>query len=83
MYNGAAGPARKDRGGGWIGLADGARPDAIPNAAGGEGRHGVATRGNANPMRTMFRFGAVRHLEPGSVNLPIRKRLTNANHLQL
>jgi hypothetical protein len=26
-----------------IGLADGARPDAIPNAAGGEGGHGAAT----------------------------------------
>jgi hypothetical protein len=26
-----------------IGLADGARPDAIPNAAGGEGGHGTAT----------------------------------------
>ena len=36
-----------------------------------------------SPTRAMFRFGAVRHLHPGSVNLPIRKRLTNANHLQL
>ena len=26
-----------------IGLADGARPDAIPNAAGGEGGHRAAT----------------------------------------
>jgi hypothetical protein len=26
-----------------IGLADGARADAIPNAAGGEGGHGAAT----------------------------------------
>ena len=26
-----------------LGLADGARPDAIPNAAGGEGGHGAAT----------------------------------------
>jgi len=26
-----------------VGLADGVRPDAIPNAAGGEGGHGTAT----------------------------------------
>jgi hypothetical protein len=34
-------------------------------------------------MRTMFRFRGGASSESGSVNLPIRRRLTDANHLQL
>ena len=36
-----------------------------------------------SPMRTMFRFRGGASSESGSVNLPIRRRLTDANHLQL
>jgi hypothetical protein len=55
-----------------IGLADGARPDAIPNAAGGEGGHRAATPDVGSHRYSDSHFRQWQHLHRVGAHLAIR-----------